>query len=72
MKNRISLADHDIAFLVLSRLRTVKPWMTLNEIKCCLLDEHAHADCIDYHQLILKKVKWKYFLLSYVEPKERV
>lgn len=71
-KIRINLADFDIVFLVLSKLMTAKPKMTLNEIKCSLLDEHAQADDIDDHQLTLKKVKWKHFLWSYVEPKERV
>lgn len=71
-KIRINLADYDMVFLVLSKLMTANPEMTLNEIKCCLLDEHAQADELEDHQLTLKKVKWKHFLWSHVEPKERV
>lgn len=70
-KIRINLAEYDIVFLVLSKLMIDKPKMTLGEIKFCLLDEHAQGDFID-HQLTLKKAKWKHFLWSHIEPKERV
>lgn len=71
-KIRINLAEYDIVFLVLSKLITANPKMTLNEIQCCLLDEHAQGDELNDHQQTLKKVKWKHFLWGHLKPNERV
>lgn len=70
-KIQINLADYDIVFVVLSKLMAANPKMTLREIECGLLDEHAQGDDIN-HELTLKKVKWKHFLWGHLKPKERL
>lgn len=68
-KIKINLAEYDILFLVLAKLISAKPKMTLDQIKVSLLNEQAQGENFDDDLLTLKKAKWKHFMWSYEDRK---